>query len=40
MIEVSTECQREAWRMAKERSAWLLLCDDAKHRVRRPGSGG
>jgi hypothetical protein len=39
MIEVSTECQREASPAAKERSAWLLLRDDAKHRVRRPGSG-
>jgi hypothetical protein len=39
MIEVSTECQREASPAAKERSAWLLLRDGAKHRMRRPGSG-
>jgi hypothetical protein len=40
MIEVSTECQREASPAAKERFAWLLLRDDAKQHVRRPGSGG
>jgi len=36
MIEVFTKCQREASPAAKERSAWLLLRHDAKHRVR-PG---
>jgi hypothetical protein len=33
MIEVSAEYQREAWRRAKERFAWLSPCDEAAPRA-------